>query len=399
MYLPPAFIEQMQNMLGSDFSDFEASLAENAPVSIRLNPNKMTRNWEAEQIAWHPDAYYLAERPVFTLDPSFHAGTYYVQEASSMFVAEAVKQLVDLDQPLRVLDLCAAPGGKSTLLLSLLNDRSFLLSNEVIKHRYHILQENLAKWGRSNVAISNHDPKDFKALTGFFDVVVVDAPCSGEGLFRKDLKARQEWSTNAVEHCAARQKRILTAAQTLVKPNGLLIYCTCTYNRQENDENVEWLTQNYAFQSEALSIPKTWNITERSVDGKHYYQFFPHRTKGEGFFLSCLRNTGHHSAKSPKRRKHAPKTSFEKITKSTSSLLPAFVAQHEDYDFLQDQLENIHAFPKALGADFRTLAQVLPRISLGTTIGTVKGKNLVPATPLAMSPLVSHDLPELKLNH
>lgn len=398
MQLPSAFVSQMQTLIGSDYSDFEAALRQRAPTSIRAHPTKAKQEWSGERVAWHPTAYYLNKRPIFTLDPSFHAGAYYVQEASSMFVGEAMRQLVNLNERLKVLDLCAAPGGKSTLLLSMLNEKSFLLSNEVVGSRYAILQENLAKWGRSNVAVSNHDPKDFQVLEGFFDVVLVDAPCSGEGLFRKNPKAIKEWSLEVVAHCAARQKRILAAAQDLVKKGGILIYCTCTYNGKENDENVKWLKENYDLTSLQLEVPAAWKITERQVADCYGYQFFPHRTKGEGFFLTCLRKNDAIVFKTKDKKKEKSKNRFEKVPKSTLSGFKTFVQISENYGFLQAQSKHIYAIPKVLQEDFNTLSQAFRRIHLGTEIGIQKGKSFIPAAPLAMSDLVHPDLPQLALS-
>ena len=218
----------MRHQLGDPgFVLFEKALNEPPPVSFRINPFKMRisdyelridvpqsvfRN-PMSAIPWASGGFYLPERPVFTLDPTFHAGGYYVQEASSMFLETALRQSVNFDKPLKIIDLCAAPGGKSTLIASLLNPESLLVANEVIRSRVPVLQENLEKWGCPNVAVTSADVEDFEPLAGWFDVVVVDAPCSGEGLFRKDENARSEWSPAAVEMCAGRQKRILAAAE------------------------------------------------------------------------------------------------------------------------------------------------------------------------------------------
>ena len=236
--LHSAFLRQMQEILPEDNSSFIEAINGEVPISVRINPYKNSQlDLPFDQpIPWTSEGHYLKKRPVFTLDPSFHAGAYYVQEASSMFIEQAIKQLVDLDGTVRALDLCAAPGGKSTLVSSLLNEESLLVSNEVIGSRYKILIENMHKWGNSNQLIINHDVKDLGHLNGFFNLILVDAPCSGEGLFRKDKKARSEWSENNVALCAARQKRILAEASELLAPDGILIYSTCTYNEHENEQ-------------------------------------------------------------------------------------------------------------------------------------------------------------------
>ena len=211
--LQAAFIEQMEDILGQEQETFLRTIEGVSPVSIRLNPFKSyDPPFELDApIPWTSAGYYLAQRPSFTLDPGFHGGAYYVQEASSMLIEAAIKANIDLSQPLKVLDLCAAPGGKSTLLASILHPESLLVTNEVIQGRYRILIENMHKWGMSNTFITNHDVTDFSTLKGFFDIILVDAPCSGEGMFRKDPASRKEWSLSNVQLCAGRQKRILGA--------------------------------------------------------------------------------------------------------------------------------------------------------------------------------------------
>ncbi len=193
----------MQQMLGQSWPAFRGVHTQPSPVSLRINPARTFALASSAAIPWTQYGYYLQERPVFTLDPALHAGAYYVQEASSMFLEQAVRQHVPTDEPVRVLDLCAAPGGKSTHLASLLNAESLLVSNEVIRSRASILAENIQKWGSNNVVVTNNDPEDFTKLSGFFDVIVVDAPCSGEGLFRKDAGAMTEWSEDAVAFARA----------------------------------------------------------------------------------------------------------------------------------------------------------------------------------------------------
>jgi 16S rRNA C967 or C1407 C5-methylase (RsmB/RsmF family)/NOL1/NOP2/fmu family ribosome biogenesis protein len=288
--LPKEFEDTLRGKLGGSFEQFLSSLQQPSPVSIRVNPNKQF-GFEGESVAWSKFGKYLKERPIFTLDPAIHAGAYYVQEASSMFLEQAITQTVDLTKPLRVLDLCAAPGGKSTHVLSLLHRDSILVSNEVIRSRASILSENIQKWGHMNVVVTNNDPEDFSRLTGFFDVIVVDAPCSGEGLFRKDTDAMKEWSPANVDLCSKRQRRILADVWPALKTNGILIYCTCTYNQQENEETLKWLQEQHGIESVPLIVDQSWGIetiNEKNIEG---YRFYPHKVKGEGFFLSVVRKT------------------------------------------------------------------------------------------------------------
>ena len=280
MNWPNEFTDRVKNDLGSTGENLIQALNEPPPVSIRFNPFKI-KNWSEnfEGVKWNPNGIYLPKRPVFTLDPYFHAGAYYVQEASSMFLEEAIKQTIELQKPLKVLDLAAAPGGKTTLLAGMLSSESLLLANEVIKSRYKILRQNVAKWGLPNVYTSNHDASGLTNLSGFFDVVVIDAPCSGEGMFRKDPQSAKEWSMENVKLCASRQKKILADAMNLLAEDGVLIYSTCTYNAEENELNAKWLHKSFPLDPMRLSLPEDWNITS----GDYGYQFYPHQTKGEGF--------------------------------------------------------------------------------------------------------------------
>ena len=244
-----------------------------------------------EQIPWTSSGYYLSERPSFTFDPLFHAGCYYVQEASSMFLEQAFRQLTNLSQPMKVLDLCGAPGGKTTHIQSLISDDSLLVSNEVIKGRSHVLIDNIMKWGAANVIVTNNDPSAFSRLEGYFDVMVVDAPCSGSGLFRRDSDAIHEWSLNNVQLCSQRQKRILADALPALKENGLLVYSTCSYSREEDEDIADWLEDEMGMQNLPLQIGEDWNIvrTNAKKSNAEGYRFYPDKLKGEGFFLACFK--------------------------------------------------------------------------------------------------------------
>ena len=281
---PADFINVLRESAGPQRAErVLAALAAEPEVSVRVNPFKLTLAALREHfgpnagdpVAWAPEeGFYLRERPTFTLDPLFHAGAYYVQEASSMYVGvlfdKAVAQL-GRTSGLRVLDLCAAPGGKSTQLLSHLDDTSFLVANEVVPSRATVLAENIARWGCSNVAVTNSDPSAFTALRGYFDLAVVDAPCSGEGMFRKDERAVAEWSRDNVRLCAARQRRILGDVWPSITPGGFLIYSTCTFNRMEDEENVAWICE---------------ELGGTCLEMRH---FWPGEDRGEGFFASLIR--------------------------------------------------------------------------------------------------------------
>ncbi len=407
-HLPEPFLQQMQADLGTELPDFLKALEEKPPVSIRLNPLKKLAHLSnlpiSAPVSWCTEGYYLSERPSFTLDPSFHAGAYYVQEASSMFIAQAVSQLIDC-QDVTVLDLCAAPGGKSTLLASILiadpesigRGNSLLIANEVIKNRVEVLKENVIKWGYPNVIVSNHDSEDFADLKGFFDIVLVDAPCSGEGLFRKDEKATAEWSPESVQTCSARQKRILANAVKLVKPNGLLLYSTCTYNDFENKNNVAFIAENEGFESVQLNMGEE-NILEKKWESTHHqplygYQFYPHRIKGEGFFLSVFKNNTPLSKSA-----NLPKLNLEKLPKKHIEAASKWLKNADEFEFFQKHNGDIFIILKNNLHRIALIDKALKRKSLGTVIGTFKGADFIPSHDLALSIAIADDIAHVELS-
>jgi 16S rRNA C967 or C1407 C5-methylase (RsmB/RsmF family)/NOL1/NOP2/fmu family ribosome biogenesis protein len=392
MNLPVEFASSMKAQLGDDFPAFEAALSESLPTSVRFNPIKKIDEGRLDisnRVPWCEQGHYLKHRPVFTLDPAFHAGAYYVQEASSMFLHHALKQIVDFSKPLKVLDLCAAPGGKSTLLAALLGEKDLLVVNEVIKARVNILKENMLKWGFPHVVVVNQDPETFSDLEGFFDIVLVDAPCSGEGLFRKDPKAMNEWSGSQVAMCAARQKRILSAAGLLVAPDGYLVYSTCTYNTQENLENVKWLTRTLDFESQDFDVPAEWGIAKN----ENTFQFYPHKVQGEGFFLAVLKQ----NAREENRLKGNLK--LYKLPSNQSELLRPWIKASifEDYQFYSKKEGTILALHKDHLKWYSVLFQALTKRSSGLEIGIFKGQSFVPSHGLALSTIVSDTLSSLEL--
>lgn len=390
--LPEAFRQQMQQQLGADYSAFEAALGKLPPVSIRVNPKKTGFDAAGKvPVPWCEGAYYLPERPVFTLDPLFQAGAYYVQEASSMLLAEAVRQTIGQRKPyagqppVRALDLCAAPGGKSTLLASILPDLSLLVCNEVIRTRIPILRENMDKWGYPNVVVSHHDPEDFAPLSGYFDLVVIDAPCSGEGLFRKDPAAVNEWSPDHVQMCSLRQKRIVSAAAPLVADGGWLIYSTCTYNDAENLEMVRFLGEN-GFTNQPLDLPaddsNAWGVVTRSVGDAVGYQCYPHRVRGEGFFISVFRRKS--SATMPVSRNRGFK-SARPVHRRQIGTLKTFLKNPDQFSFWEKPNEEVIAVPLALEKELVLIDTVLRSKGFGIDMGTFKGTDFLPSHALALS--------------
>lgn len=303
--LPLAFTDYTRSLFGDDlYHTFLKGLGETAPVSIRLNPFKLTETTHKvnpelnpQPISWCKEGYWLDTRPNFTFDPLLHAGAYYVQEASSMFLSHVLQHLVK--QPVMALDLCAAPGGKTTCARASLPIGSFLFSNEPIGKRAQILAENVQKFGHEGVAVTNNYPRDYKKTKLVFDVIIADVPCSGEGMFRKDPQSIEEWSLQNVENCWQLQRSIIADIWDNLKPGGILIYSTCTFNAHEDEENIAWILNEY--DAELLSVPteEAWNITGSLIDnplkdGREFpvYRFIPGKTRGEGIFMAIIRKRG-----------------------------------------------------------------------------------------------------------
>lgn len=302
--LPTAFEVYTKQLFGEErYNIFCKGLQQSSPVSIRINPfktNKTTQvadNFVPTHVAWCAEGFYLNSRPNFTFDPLFHAGAYYVQEASSMFLSHVLRHLIN--KPVALLDLCAAPGGKTTCARTAISDGSIVFSNEPINKRAQILAENIQKFGHSDVVVTNNYPRDYKKSKLEFDVIVADVPCSGEGMFRKDPQAIAEWSEQNVENCWKLQRSIISDIWDNLKPGGLLIYSTCTFNAHENEENVAWILNEYDAQLLEVPTEKTWNITGSLINNPlgedkpfPVYRFIPGFTQGEGLFMAIIKKGG-----------------------------------------------------------------------------------------------------------
>lgn len=302
--LPTAFEVYTKQLFGEErYNIFFKGLQQSSSVSIRLNPFKtsetiqIANSFEPIPIAWCKEGFYLNVRPNFTFDPLFHAGAYYVQEASSMFLSHVLRHLVR--KPVALLDLCAAPGGKTTCARTAIKEGSIVFSNEPINKRAQILAENVQKFGHSDVVVTNNYPMDYKKSKLEFDVIVADVPCSGEGMFRKDPQAISEWSEQNVVNCRQLQRSIIADIWENLKPGGLLIYSTCTFNALENEENVAWILNEYDAQLLEVPTEKTWNITGSLINNPlgedkpfPVYRFIPGFTQGEGLFMAIIKKGG-----------------------------------------------------------------------------------------------------------
>lgn len=420
--IPQAFQQQMCALLGDNEAGAlcTALSSGNLPTSIRTNPFKPLKDGEnlfrqtdnavspsdiadsptLRPVAWCPSGSYLSERPSFAHDPLWHAGAYYVQEAASMFIAQAYKVIEStfstdnmMNAPLKMLDLCAAPGGKSTLWRSLLPDEALLVANEPIRQRAQILAENLTKWGHPHTFVTQSFPDAFTSLEDTFDIIATDVPCSGEGMFRKDEQAREEWSPAAVISCADRQRNILTAVWPALKEGGFCVYSTCTFNREENEDLVAWACDSLGAELVEIPTDPAWNIAGDTT-GRNLpvYHFFPHRTEGEGLFLALLRKKKGEminyqrklqtliDAREGYGRKRGAKTSV----KPNANLL-AWLKNAEDFTF-QCSVDGVWtAIPTRFAEIREQLANVAPLLLGGIEIAEEKGKKLIPQHALAMS--------------
>ena len=294
------FISMLHDLLGDEAFNLIDALNQPPVVSVRLNKRKPGAEFEeATSVPWCRSGLYLKDRPEFILDPLLHAGAYYVQDASSMIYETVISILLSkfgkekpINSNIKVLDLCAAPGGKTTAMINSLPDSAWVVANEISPKRVGALKENLAKWRFPNVVVTNRDSSFYGLQGEFFDIVAVDAPCSGEGMMRKEEIARTQWSPQLVTQCATLQKEILDNAINALKPGGFLIYSTCTFNRKENEENAEYLANEKGLEAIDMEFPEEWGIQTGIRTELPVYRFMPHKTKGEGLFLAVFQKRG-----------------------------------------------------------------------------------------------------------
>lgn len=399
--LPQQLIQSLQNITGFDVDAFIKAHEEPSPTSVRFQPIKYSNFLRHHSInnsqlsihnniPWCPFAYYLTERPSFTFDPLFHAGLYYVQEASSMFLWELLQQTIGAKtKGKKVLDLCAAPGGKSTLLSSYFSD-GLVVSNEVIKSRASILSENITKWGNENVVVTNNDPSHFQRVENFFDVVMIDAPCSGSGLFRKDKDAVKEWSEEAVNLCSLRQQRIVADAYTCLQKDGILIYSTCSYSVEEDENILDWLMDSHQLTAISIQLKDEWKIVEtQSSKHKAYgYRFYPDKVIGEGFFIAAFikKDGGHFQSYSS--------GSTTVINKKETEIWNDWMGNEKPLSIIK-QKETFIAVPHLMLQHLQHLQKALYIKGAGIALGEIKGKDVIPHHALAVSTINNSSLPAI----
>ncbi len=379
--LPERFVETMREALGADAEKLFAALDTEPAVSIRLNPAKPAECFDGEAVGWCKWGKYLAERPQFTLDPLLHGGAYYVQEASSQFVAHLLANH-DMEGK-RVLDMCAAPGGKTTIYSTLVGRKGLVVANDISHSRAMALADNVQRWGMGNVVVTCNEPAHIGAFTHWFDVVAVDAPCSGEGMFRKMDEARSEWTASSPDVCAERQREILAEAWRVLRPGGTLIYSTCTFNPTEDEEVVEWLMSEYGEELESADRVETsedWGVVRSDIGAFQCFHFYPHKAHGEGFFAAIARKCDGAIRRSmPKARRKL----FSQCAKADVKELSRWVDDASEHSFMMVG-EDIYAYNSAVADAVVTLSENLSVVYSGVAMGRIFKQKLKPEHPLAL---------------
>ena len=376
MILSQEFIGQLQGLLPDEWEALvEAITASEPSVAVRVNEARGAKvPAGARRVPWCAEGFYLADRPAFTFDTDWHAGHYYVQDASSMFITHVIKHFVH--EPVRYLDLCAAPGGKTTAAMQALPPRSLTVANEIVPPRARVLADNAIRWGNPRCVVTSNTPANLGKFSGFFDVIATDVPCSGEGMMRKDDEAVAQWSPALVEQCAQRQREILADVWPALRPGGLLIYSTCTYNRQENEEIADFIVSELGATSLEVPIEADWNIHPAIGSPCHCYRFMPHRVDGEGLFMTVFRKAG-----------EGPRQDIrikEKNAKKVDETCKPWLTKPQDY-IIDQQGDLTIAVPQDIGREVAALRASLNVLHAGVELATVMGRKMVPHHALAMS--------------
>ena len=363
------------------------ALATEPTTSVRLNPLKMTTSkWESRKVEWSRWGYLLDTRPSFTLDADFHAGAYYVQEASSQFAGYIMSQALGGEQECEgkyILDMCAAPGGKSTHYATLVGERGLVVANEINRSRAAVLADNARKWGLGNMVVSCNDSSRFRQVEEWFDAVAVDAPCSGEGMFRKLDEAQEQWSEANVAMCAERQWEIFQNAFEALKPGGVMLYSTCTFNRSEDENILERAMELYGESFEAvdeISVGENWGVVVGQVGAFRTYRFFPHKLSGEGMFMAVARKAG---TSSKRRQLKSRRQIIAAVDKRSAEELGRWVREPEGMKFFAAG-DMLYGCRKEHYGDIEALSGVLSVIYSGVAMGQIFKNKLKPDGALAL---------------
>jgi 16S rRNA C967 or C1407 C5-methylase (RsmB/RsmF family)/NOL1/NOP2/fmu family ribosome biogenesis protein len=386
--IPQAFLERIAAYSSPYLADLGEALATTNPeVSVRVNPAKGATVPPSADIVkwWGRGGFYLPERLPFTFDPALHQGLYYVQDASSMAIAAIVSHLTEGGEPLRYLDSCAAPGGKTTAAIDALPAGSLVVANEYDFRRANILAENVAKWGNPRVVVSRGDTSKISALHGFFDIIAADVPCSGEGMMRKDAEAAAQWSPALVAECAARQRQIVDNLWPALRPGGYMIYSTCTFNRDEDEDIVDYIVSEYGAHSVSIpALDEHPEIAPAIFGDSRCYRFIPGRTRGEGLFVCVLQKPEDAEVGKPKKSKQRDSKPKTALTPDHIKLAKSWLVG--DYDFrLAADGESLYAVPKDIQDAVTTLSAALDVVDLCLCVGRIKGRDLIPSQQLALS--------------
>ena len=384
--IPEAFRQRMEQQLGDEAPAFFRALTDPPETSIRLNHHKGKTSFAGlEQVPWCEEGYYLETRPYFHIDPHWHAGSYYVQEASSMILDEIIRQLSIESGPKVWLDLCAAPGGKTGIMAKYIGPGDLLIANEIVSQRKNILFENLYKGGYLNTLITGLSAGAFPKSIA--NLILVDAPCAGEGMMRKDPEAVHQWTPKLVEDCAVLQQKILQDAAKILMPGGYLIYSTCSYSHSENMANLASFTKRLPFKSVSFDFPAEWNIVHLEEDGLSGYQLYPHKVKGEGLFIAVLKNEEESNPA------HLRKSQIE--FSNIPDAIKDHIKDHEAFRVIRN--DTMHSFIRAEAEVVASnILKQIPNGSLVAEAGELKGKDFIPAHFLAMSNRYA-EFPKLEL--
>lgn len=376
MNLPQEFIEQLRGLMPGEWEALATAITTSEPsVAVRVNEARAAAvPVGARRVPWCEPGFYTEGRPAFTFDTDWHAGRYYVQDASSMFITHVIRHFVK--HPVRYLDLCAAPGGKTTAAMQSLPQGSLTVANEIVPPRARVLADNVIRWGNPRCVVTSNAPAQVGKMTDFFDAIATDVPCSGEGMMRKDDEAVAQWTPQLVKQCAQRQREILSDVWPALRPGGLLIYSTCTYNRQENEQMVDYIANELGATSLEVPVESDWNIHPAIGSTIPAYRFMPHRVDGEGLFMTVLRKNGD-AARGDIRIK-------EKSVKKAVEIGKNWLSQPDEYA-IEQQEDLCIAVPQDIRREVAALRASLNVLHAGVELATVMGRKTVPHHALAMS--------------
>ena len=382
MKLPEEFIEQLRGLMPDEWEALADAISSSEPsVAVRVNDARgVGVPDDPRRVPWCDQGFYLDDRPAFTFDPDWHAGRYYVQDASSMFITHVIRHFVN--GPVRYLDLCAAPGGKTTAAMQALPQESLVVANEIVPPRARVLADNVIRWGNPRCVVTSNAPANLGKFEAFFDVIATDVPCSGEGMMRKDDEAVAQWSPALVEQCAQRQREILTDVWPALRPGGLLIYSTCTYNRQENEEIADFIVRELGATSLEVPVEPSWNIHPAIGSDCHCYRFMPHRVDGEGLFMAVFRKEGNGPRQDVRIK--------EKTSKKADETAKNWLSRPDEY-VIEQQGDLSIAVPQDIRREVAALRASLNVLHAGVEIATVMGRKTVPHHALALSTARAHD--------